>query len=863
MTILKRVLSFILTFVFVLGVFATVPLSPIANAASVDDLTFELSDDGTMYQVSGCNQSASGELVIPSTYNGLPVTRIGANAFFSCESLTSLVIPEGVDSIGSSAFSHCTSLTNILIPNTVTCLGNDSFNGCSSLLSLDIPNSVIKIGERTFLNCKNLTSIKIGDSVTEIGRYAFSGCATIKKIELPKSVQIIDWGVFYGCKSLENFIIQNTVTSIGQDAFFGCISLLNITIPESVVSIDNEALGYKYDSWGEKRVKIDDFTIYGMKYSVAEEYATEYGFMFIESSPHIHNFSENIKVATCTQDGLKTFSCVCGETKTETIPALGHDFDEGIITKPQTCKVYGEKTYTCKRCGISNIETLPPLGHKIEKWVVVREPNYNLAGVKRGECVVCKEMFTETEFLKLDTPKVKPTITTNGIKLEWSKVEGAEYYVVVFYTYNIEKDIWVKNGETTTTTLNNYSKKLKNGIKYRFKVCAYAPSKDEIYGNFGTYCDDIELTFFSAPIVSTTSKKNGINLSWETNSFADSYIIYRRTYNASTKKYSGWTVLNKAYTGTSYTDTTVKLGTTYSYAVKAANKDATSSYKATTTLKYNVTPTVKVANVSNGVKVSWSTAANATGYTVYSSTYNAKTKKWSGWTNRGTTKANVTSWVDKKATKSGAYYKYTVRAMNGKVASSYNKSGASTLFLAQPTVKITNNASGIKASWNQIAGAKGYTIYRQEVVNGKWTGWKNMGTIKNAKTVSWVDKSAVSGTTYRYTVRAVNGKVASTYKATSGLLYLAQPTTTVKAVSNGINIAWTQCDGATGYTVYRMEYNAKTKKWSGWKNMGTEKAEKSNWTDKSAKKGVTYRYTVKAVNGKTASTYKASGSVKR
>ena len=287
-----------------------------------------------------------------------------------------------------------------------------------------------------------------------------------------------------------------------------------------------------------------------------------------------------------------------------------------------------------------------------------------------------------------------------------------------------------------------------------------------------------------------------------------------------------------------------------------------SKYESTATLKYNVTPTVKIANTATGVKVAWSTAANATGYTVYRSQYNTKTKKWSGWKNMGTAKANKTSWVDKKVT-SGVSYKYTVRAANGKILSSY-KASASLMFLSQPTVKFANASTGVKVAWSKVKGATGYTVYRSELVDGKWTKWSNRGTAKANKS-SWVDKKVTSGVTYKYTVRAINGKVKSSYVETKGLLYLAQPTVTVKAVSNGINVAWSQCEGATGYTVYRSEYNTKTKKWSKWSNRGTAKAEKSNWTDKKATKGVTYKYTVRAVNADTGakSSYIASKNVKR
>ena len=455
----------------------------------------------------------------------------------------------------------------------------------------------------------------------------------------------------------------------------------------------------------------------------------------------------------------------------------------------------------------STNEKVVKTNHTQSNWITEKEPNCGNTGSKYIECTVCKNVL-KTE-----------TIPTNG-----KHVAGD----------------WVTTKNATATTEGTKVKKCTI-----CKTVMQSASVPKIPG---------------VPTATIKNSASGITVNWSTTANAKSYIVYRRTYNTSTKKYSGWTTLKSGYTGTIYTDTTVKLGTTYSYTVRAVNGESKSNYVASSNLAYNVTPTVKVAIASNGIKVSWSTAANATGYRVYRA--ELSNGKWSGWKNMGTAKATATSWTD-KSVKSGKQYKYTVRAVNGSVLSSYNKSGVSTLFLAQPTVKIANNASGMKVSWNKITGATGYTIYRAEYVNGKWSSWKNMGTIKKNATVSWVDKSAKSGTQYRYTVRAINGSVKSTYTASNTLLYLAQPKTTVKAVSTGITVNWTQSAGATGFTVYRSEYNAKTKKWSGWKKMGTAAASKKSWTDKSAKKGVTYRYTVKAVNGSIASTYAASSNVKR
>lgn len=105
-----------------------------AQAASQSDLTFTLNSDGQSYSVSKCNTSANGSLIIPSTYNGKPVTTIGRSAFQACSKLTSITIPNVVTSIGSQAFYYCSSLTTLTIPESVTSLvGDYIFFGCDKL----------------------------------------------------------------------------------------------------------------------------------------------------------------------------------------------------------------------------------------------------------------------------------------------------------------------------------------------------------------------------------------------------------------------------------------------------------------------------------------------------------------------------------------------------------------------------------------------------------------------------------------------------------------------------------------------------------------------------------------------------------
>ena len=98
------------------------PSTPVSEG-----LTYRLSDDGRSYEVTGIGECTDTELVIPSEYNGLPVTGIGGFAFSGCSGLTSVAISDSVTSIGNYAFRYCSDLTSVTIGNGVTSIGSDAF----------------------------------------------------------------------------------------------------------------------------------------------------------------------------------------------------------------------------------------------------------------------------------------------------------------------------------------------------------------------------------------------------------------------------------------------------------------------------------------------------------------------------------------------------------------------------------------------------------------------------------------------------------------------------------------------------------------------------------------------------------------
>lgn len=169
------------------------------NATPARYFTFTLLDDDT-YSIKAADvNNLPADLVIPSSYNGKPVTQIGDSCSFTLDEISSELVPP---------FSSLTG-------------------DVGNLVTVTIPNTITKIGDLAFYNQQNLQSVTFqeGSNLTHIGAYAFNACYSISSLTL-----------------------QNGVTTIGETAFGGLNNLKQITIPASVVNMASSAVSWGYEN---------------------------------------------------------------------------------------------------------------------------------------------------------------------------------------------------------------------------------------------------------------------------------------------------------------------------------------------------------------------------------------------------------------------------------------------------------------------------------------------------------------------------------------------------------------------------------------------------------------------------------------
>ncbi len=299
-------------------------------------LDYALNEDGASYSVIGRGKCSDAELTIPAEYQGLPVTRIGVDAFWN-------------DEIVTSAF----------IPDTVTVMESYAFTGCG-----------------------NLVSIRLSNSLTSIIRRAFQGCANLASIEIPASVKVIESEAFRYCDKIDVIIIHNTLETIQDDAFYGADSITNayytgteedwlkITIGVNNEVFKHATMHYNYCTVGETHSWQEATCV---KPATCILCGTTTG----ETVPHTPGAE-----ATCES------AQICTVCKEELAPAIGHTevIDEAVAP-------------TCMATGLTEGKSCSVCNKVLVKQEVVEALNHDMLDptcAKPATCARCKYVAPDT-----------------------------------------------------------------------------------------------------------------------------------------------------------------------------------------------------------------------------------------------------------------------------------------------------------------------------------------------------------------------------------------------------------------------------------------------------------------------------------
>ncbi len=756
---MKRFLSVILLVTVILTSFA-VP----ASAIETDEInfTYELNEDGKSYTLVKAPLITRHTVVIPSTYNGLPVTAIGKNAFeFRSGNITVIVISEGITEIGMRAFPELKKLKSIILP-----------------LSLR------KIDEYAFYGTQNIEYIYYTGSKEQWDEIDISEISYL---------DVNNQGAIF-TPTPDCHVIDDVVISTASREGAG------LTLKQCMVC------GEIFDEIVSPQLLPNqpyDFSVRNDYRGVNLNYYTDIGDDYL----YIYRRTEGTP--------WKRIAKVEGRYKCECLMECFCEDKSDRYLLDADVKTGTTYYYTIKAENEMGFST------------------YDKTGVK----------ITYVEAPQL----TKLSNEAEGVRISWKSVKGVDGY----YIYREDRTNYKTTKIATIkkpSTQSYFDTTVKSGGKYIYSIKAY-------YGESLSAHDYIYTEHIAAPkITSVKNEKDGIRVDWNKVKVADKYIVYRKTAN------TGWTRLGVTK-DFSFIDSTAKNNTTYYYTVKGQRTDyfTGKTYYGVydkTGLKIkrlSVPELTKITNEADGVRVYWSKVTGADGYYLYRRVTGIK-----DWTRIATIKKGSTvSYKDTKAA-AGKTYDYIIRAYSGNVTSAPAEKVIRTMRLTVPSLaSVSNGNDGVTLKWKKVAGSDSYIIYRKtyDAKIQKWSGWVRIGD--GITTTSYIDKTANSGTTYKYTVKACYGSYTSYYN-TSGLEVIRLETpglSSATSTKSGVKLEWDKITGASGYKIYRKTAN------SGWgEAIATVKGNSTvTYLDKTAKKGVTYTYTVRAYNGNTKSGYIASG----
>ena len=566
----------------------------------------------------------------------------------------------------------------------------------SEIKKIVIESGVTEIGCSAFTDCTSLTDVVIPDSVTYIDNGAFLRCTNLSEISLPDSVIGLGSGVFEDCTNLKSVRLPQNLTSIPYRFFFGCSRLKSISLPDSVTKIDEGAFGHcdLQEQVVQEIVSSDNITHIGARAFIGN------------GNIHTVHIGKNVEyIQTETFNYMST-------------PSFHDCTNLTSITVSSENQTYASiNGLLCSKDGRSLLYVPVGISGRLDVP----------AGI---ETIGGEAMHYAFSIKIVHIPKSVKKIGSDAFPIECTDV---------YYDGTEEQWNEISIGK-------NYNSDFPSGVTLHF-TCEKHTYQNGVCTRCGAKDPNYKLT---APSVKTdylisTGKPY---IKWAAVAGANKYEVYR-----SGSKDGSYTLLGTT-TATNYTDNKANAGYIYYYKVKAVNANSIKSdYSATVAATCHCArPVVKPDYLISTGKpyIKWTAVSGASKYYVYRSGSSNGTYKYVGTT-------TATNYTDNKANAGYTYY-YKVKAVS-KVSSGANSYYSvvigATCHCARPSVKITTSNGSPRLTWNAVAGASQYEVYRATSKNGSYT---KMFTTSN---LSYTNTSAKAGTTYYYKVKAVS-KVKST-----------------------------------------------------------------------------------------------------
>ena len=715
--------------------------------------------------------------------------------------IPSMVNGYKVDSIENPIFRDNYKLKGVIIPDTVDYVSREIFSGCVSLTDVDLGKGITSISFGMFYNCKSLESLTIPEQIKYLGGYEqdpFDGCTSLKNLYLKaKNISFIR---YLKLPSLTNIVIASTVDSLPDGAFSGYNYIENVTFENGLLVLPNECFK---NCTGLKSITLPDSMM-------------SVGKSAFENCYNIKSvtFSENLN--TIADSAFKGCSSIENLSFNKNLREIGNNaFEECSSVKNVT---FNDSLNTIGESAFANCSS-------VEK-VDLPESVSSLGTYAFAGC----------EGVKSVTLSSKLNYVNDGVFSGCSSLESVDL------PDNISEI--GANSFADCTNLKNirFGKNLIHIDSYAFSGCSSLKSIEfpaglqYIWSNAFIDCTNLSSVKLNSGLkqISDYAFYNCLNLK--------KIIIPASVTSLSDYSLGYYGKNDNNYKITDF----VIVGDINSCAQRYANNNGFKFEE----YKVNL-PTPQITSLKNttgGVKLQWNKVSGAYGYRLY---YRPASGGWKRFKDTTSTSFTDSSVVPNKTET------YTIRCLDkdGNTISGFNSKGWSIKYVpVAPTIsKLENTSSGIKLTWNKIAGVYGYRLYRKTS-----TGWKRF---KDTTATSFTDSGVTANKTEIYTIRCIDkgGNTVSGFNSKGWSKKYTASTPSINKLENtsgGIKLSWNKVTGAYGYRLYR-------KTSSGWKRIKDTTA--TTYTDSAVKSGRTETYTIRCIdrNGKTVSGYNSKGWSKK